>query len=56
MGALRTSSGWIGGGGAAQDRLLFRIPPHVNYLLFALDNLEAWCAAVMKTLNHKVYI
>lgn len=40
MGALRTSWGWMGGGGVAQDRLLFCIPPRVNYLLFALDNPE----------------
>lgn len=39
-GALRTSWGWMGGGGVAQDRLLFCIPPRVNYLLFALDNTE----------------
>lgn len=40
--------GGIGGGGAGGSQgggWLSRIPAHVNYLLFALDNPEARCAA-----------
>lgn len=46
QGWCQTGGGGIGAGGGSQGGgWLYRIPPNVNYLLFALDNPGARCAA-----------